>query len=88
MAEDVVKEQIYTVPLRVVKKVPAWKRANRAVIEVKSFLARHMKVEPEKVKMDKSINEKIWERSCEKPPLFLRVRAVEFKDGEVEAEIA
>ncbi|MCQ1534334.1 50S ribosomal protein L31e [Methanosarcina sp. KYL-1] len=88
MADDMVKEQIYTVPLRVIKKVPSWKRANRAVSEVRSFLGKHMKVEPSMVKLDKSINERLWERGCEKAPLSIRVRAVKFADGEVQAELA
>ncbi len=88
MADDMVKEQIYTIPLRDVKKVPSWKRANKAVTEVKGFLVRHMKVEATQVKLDKSINERLWEKGCEKPPLSIRVRAVKFADGEVQAELA
>ena len=88
MADDMVKEQIYTIPLRDVKRVPAWKRANRAVTEVRSYLTRHMKVDPVQVKLDKSINERLWERGCEKPPLSIRVRAVKLADGEVQAELA
>ena len=88
MADDMVKEQIYTIPLRDVKKVPSWKRANKAVTEVKGFLVRHMKVETTQVKLDKSINERLWEKGCEKPPLSIRVRAVKFADGEVQAELA
>jgi large subunit ribosomal protein L31e len=88
MADDTVKEQIYTIPLRVVKNVPAWKRANRAVTEVRSFLVRHLKVDSVQVKLDKSINERLWEKGCKKPPLSIRVRAVKFADGEVQAELA
>lgn len=88
MADDMVKEQIYTIPLRDVKKVPSWKRANKAVTEVRGFLVRHMKVEATQVKLDKSINELLWEKGCEKPPLSIRVRAVKFADGEVQAELA
>ena len=88
MADDTVKEQIYTIPLRAARKVPAWKRANRAVTEVRGFLVRHMKVDSVKVKLDKSINERLWEKGCEKPPLSIRVRAVKFADGEVQAELA
>lgn len=83
-----VKEQIYTIPLRDVKRVPAWKRANRAVTEVRGFLMRHMKVDSVQVKLDKSINERLWEKGCKKPPLSIRVRAVKFADGEVHAELA
>ena len=88
MADDMVKEQIYTIPLRAARKVPTWKRANRAVIEVRSYLVRHMKVESIKVKLDKSINDRLWEKGCEKPPLSIRVRAVKFADGELQAELA
>ena len=88
MADDMVKEQIYTIPLRAARKVPTWKRANMAVIEVRNFLVRHMKVESIKVKLDKSINDRLWEKGCEKPPLSIRVRAVKFADGELQAELA
>ncbi|MGB9929479.1 MAG: 50S ribosomal protein L31e [Methanosarcina sp.] len=88
MADDMVKEQIYTIPLRDVKKVPAWKRANKAVNEVRGFLVKHMKVEATHIKLDKTINERLWEKGCEKPPLSIRVRAVKFADGEVQAELA
>ena len=88
MADDMVKEQIYTIPLRTVKNVPTWKRANKAVTEVRGFLVRHMKTDSLQVKLDKSINERLWEKGCEKPPLSIRVRAVKFADGEVQAELA
>jgi large subunit ribosomal protein L31e len=88
MADDMIKEQIYTIPLRVARKVPIWKRANRAVIEIRKYLVRHMKTELTQVKLDKTINERLWERGCEKPPLSIRVRAVKFADGEVQAELA
>lgn len=88
MADDMVKEQIYTIPLRAARKVPSWKRANRAVTEVRGYLVRHMKVDSVQVKLDKSINERLWEKGCEKPPLSIRVRAVKFADGEVQAELA
>jgi len=88
MADDMVKEQIYTIPLRAARKVPIWKRANRAVIEVRKYIVRHMKTELTQVKLDKTINEHLWEKGCEKPPLSIRVRAVKFADGEVQAELA
>lgn len=88
MAEDAIKEQIYTIPLRDAKAAPRWRRANRAMILIKKYLTRHMKAEPEQIKIDKSINEKIWERGTEKPPSSIRVRAAKFEDGEVQAELA
>ncbi|WP_406657727.1 50S ribosomal protein L31e [Methanolobus sp. ZRKC2] len=88
MADDAVKEQIYTIPLRSVKEAPRWKRSSRAVKVIREYLTKHMKVEPEMVKLDKTLNEKLWERGCEKPPLSIRVRAAKFEDGEVQAELA
>lgn len=88
MADNSVKEQIYTIPLRSVKEVPRWKRANRAVSAIREYLTKHMKAEPEMVKIDKTINEKVWSRGNGKPPLSIRVRAAKFEDGEVQAELA
>ncbi len=81
-------ERVYTIPLRVVKQVPRWRRSNRAMKEVRSYLARHMKTSEENIKIDNSLNEFVWARGDEKPPLSVRVRAVKFEDGGVEAEFA
>jgi len=81
-------EHVYTIPLRVVKSVPRWRRTNRAMSEVRDYLSKHMKTPAEDVKIDKSLNEAIWARGDEKPPLRIRVRAVKFDDGGVEAEFA
>ncbi|TQD27316.1 50S ribosomal protein L31e [Methanolobus vulcani] len=88
MAEDVVKEQIYTIPLREIKSIPRWKRAKKTMVVIRAYLTKHMKVEPDMVKLDKTINEKVWEHGCEKPPLSIRIRAAKFEDGEVQAELA
>ena len=88
MAEDIVKEQIYTIPLREVKETPRWKRSKKAVKVIREYLTKHMKVEPDMIKLDKTINEKVWEHGSEKPPLSIRVRAAKFEDGEVQAELA
>jgi large subunit ribosomal protein L31e len=81
-------ERVYTIPLKVTRTVPIWRRSNRAMAEVRSYLARNMKTPPEKVKLDKSLNEAIWSRGDSKPPMKIRVRAVKFEDGGVEAELA
>lgn len=81
------EERIYTIPLRNAKKAPRWKRSKRAVSEARSYLARHLKADLEDVHLDASINEKIWERGAEKPPSRVRVRAMKFEDGVVEAEL-
>ncbi len=81
-------ERVYTIPLGVVKNVPIYRRSNRAMTEVRNYLARHMKTPKEMVKIDPSLNEVIWARGDMKPPLRVRVRAVKFEDGGVEAEFA
>ena len=84
----IVAERIYSIRLRQkMKKYPKWLRAKKAVKYVRNFLSRHMKVEPENVKIDKNVNEKIWERGSQKPPARIRVRAVKFDDGIVEVEL-
>ena len=85
----IVVERVYTISIRQkMKKYPRWLRAKKSVKYIRNFLSRHMKVEPENVKIDASINEKLWERGAEKPPARIRVRAVKFDDGVVEAELA
>ncbi len=81
-------ERIYTIPLSDARKVPRWKRAESAARKVRAYLAKHLKTDLEEVKLDKTINEKIWERGSMKPPLKVRVRAVKFEAGGVEAELA
>ncbi len=81
-------ERIYTIPLKDTMRVPRYKRSNRAMKEVRSYLAKHMKTPEDKVKIDQSLNEVIWARGDSKPPLSVRVRAVKFEDGGVEAEFA
>jgi large subunit ribosomal protein L31e len=83
---DKMEEQIYIIPLRAVKRAPGWKRSNTAIKDIRKFLTRHMKSED--VKLDRSINERVWERGSSKPPSRIRVRAMKFEDGQVQAELA
>ena len=85
MAEKL-QEQIYIIPLRDAKRAPRWKRSNPAIKDIRKYLAKHMKSGD--VKLDMSINERIWERGSQKPPLRIRVRAMKFEDGQVQAELA
>jgi large subunit ribosomal protein L31e len=80
-------EQVFTIPLSKAKSVPRWKRSNKAIKVIKAYLARHLKAEESKIHIDASINEKIWSRGSQKPPLRIRVRAMKFEDGVVEAEL-
>jgi large subunit ribosomal protein L31e len=85
MAEKT-EEQIYIIPLRDAKRAPRWKRSNTAVKDIRKFLEKHMKSVD--VKLDRSINERVWDRGAEKPPSRIRVRAMKFDDGQVQAELA
>lgn len=84
MAEDV---QIYTIPLLVTKAAPRSKKAEKAVAEIKEFVAKHMKAKIEDVWMDQAVNESMWSRSIQKPPSKVRIKAVKFEDGLVEVSL-
>ncbi|HNR25771.1 50S ribosomal protein L31e [Methanobacterium sp. CWC-01] len=79
-------ERVYTIPLRDVKKVPRTKRSPRATRYVRDFIQRHMKSED--VKIDASVNEKIWERGIQKIPPRIKVKATKEDDGSVLVTLA
>lgn len=85
MAEEI--ERILTVPLGDARKAARYRRADRAVQEVRSFVARHMRAEEDAVWIDGLVNEDLWSRGREKPPRSLRVRAIKFDDGVVEVSL-
>lgn len=83
---EVSTERIYTIHIG---KLPQrWRRSEKAIFLIRNFLARHMKVPLENVKLDPSINEEVFRRGGKKPPRRIKVRAVKFEDGVVEAELA
>ena len=85
----IVVERIYSIRLRQkMKRYPRWLRAKKSMRYIRKFLSKHMKAELNDVKLDASINEKVWERGAQKPPAKIRIRAVKFDDGSVEAELA
>jgi large subunit ribosomal protein L31e len=79
-------ERLFTIPLRGLD--PKWRRGEKAVQRVRAHLARHLKADPGAVKIDGSINELLFARGIRKPPPRIRVRAMKFEDGGVEAETA
>jgi len=90
MAEkDAVKEleRIYIVSLRRAKHGPTSRAAPRAIDDVRSFLMKHMKVEQKNVWIDDSLNKKLWEHGKFWIPSKIRIRAVKFEDGVVEATL-
>jgi len=90
MAEKVSEkelERIYIIPLRRAKIGPTSRAAPRAVDDVRHFLMRHMKVEQKNVWIDDSLNKEIWAHGKFWVPSKIRVRAVKFEDGVVEATL-
>ena len=82
MAEEI--EKIYVIPL----KTKRFKRSNAAptaIKRVKSYLTKHMKVEEEKIWIDASLNNDIWSKGRYNIKSKIRVKAVKFDDGVVEA---
>ncbi len=74
-------ERVYIIPLRDVKRVPRTIRSPKAVRLVREFLQRHMKSDD--IKIDSSVNEKIWERGIQKVPPKIKVKATKEEDGSV-----
>ena len=82
---EIVFEREYTIPLRNGwKKVPRYKRANKAIKTIKEFLVRHMKIydrDLNKIKIDRNLNEAVWFRGIKKPPIKIKVKVV--KEGDI-----
>ena len=78
-------EREYIIPLRHRWSiVPRYKRTNKAVRSVKEFLARHMKIRDrdlDKIKLDRYLNETLWNRGIRNPPSKIKVLAV--KEGDI-----
>lgn len=86
-----VMEREYVIPLRSAwRKAANYKRARKAIMEIKSFIARHMKVaerDLDKVKLDVYLSNEVWFRGSRKPPVRIKVKAI--KEGElVRVELA
>lgn len=83
--ENTKLEREYIIPLR--KRwqiVPRYKRTNKAVKTIKEFLVRHMKIRDkdlDKIKIDKRLNELIWNRGIRNPPSKIKVKAI--KEGDI-----
>jgi large subunit ribosomal protein L31e len=82
MAEEI--ERIYVIPLKKYGYNSA-KSAPTAVKRVKDFLTRHMKVEKKNIWIDDSLNNALWSHGKYNMPSKIRVKAIKFEDGVVEA---
>lgn len=66
-------------------KVPAYRRAKKAVTAVREFLQQHMK--SENVKLGKYLNLKLWEHGIKNPAMRITVVAKKDDKGTVTAEL-
>jgi large subunit ribosomal protein L31e len=81
-----VEEKILTINLRKkMIKVAKWRRSKDYVKFLKENLKRNFKTD--KIKIDQKLNEKIWKRSIENPPLKIRIKAIKSDDGTVKVEL-
>jgi large subunit ribosomal protein L31e len=87
MAEDKEIERIFVIPLRKAKHAPTSRAAPNALRTVRQYLIKHMKVEEDNIWIDESVNTALWARGKFMIPSKIRVRAVKFEDGVVEASL-
>lgn len=82
----------YVIPMRRgFLKVPSYRKAKKAVLVIKQFIAKHMKVEDRdvrKVKVDMYLNEQIWHRGIKNPLHKVKVIATKMSDGTVQVKLA
>ncbi|MBI2176113.1 60S ribosomal protein L31 [Candidatus Woesearchaeota archaeon] len=79
-------ERTLTINVRhAVIKVPAYRRAKKAVTAVREFLQQHMK--SENVKLGKYLNLKLWEHGIKNPAMRVTVVAKKDDKGVVTAEL-
>ena len=79
-------ERTYNIPLRKhFRKAPKYKKTNRAVSALRSFLSKHMKSED--VKLGKNLNQHLWKQGIRNPPHHVKVTAIKDDEGVVRAEL-
>jgi len=87
----IILEREYIVPLRKSwLKTPKYKRTPKAIKALKSFIARHMKVEDrdlKKVKIDKWLNNEMWFRGIQHPYHKIKVKASKLDNGIVNVSL-
>lgn len=73
--------RVYTINLSKVWLAPRIRRTKRAINMIREFAQCHMKSDD--VKIDRSLNEVMWERGIRKPPRKIRVKMVKDEDDVV-----
>jgi large subunit ribosomal protein L31e len=74
------EERIYTIPLQDAYTKPSTKRAKRAVVILRSFVSRHMKVPEDSVSISSDTNSLIWRDGMKKPPRRIKVKVSKDKE--------
>ena len=83
-----VTERVYNVPLRKeFQKAPKYRRAAKAMIALREFIAKHMKADIDNVKIGEYANLAIWKRGMQYPPHHIKMKTVKADDGKVTAEL-
>jgi len=78
--EEKSEEKVYTIPLgKVYETKPAYKRSNKAVTAVKSFVSRHSKAS--EVKVGQKLNQAVWAKGGKKPPRRIQVKVTKDDKG-------
>ncbi|MDD9953077.1 MAG: 50S ribosomal protein L31e [Candidatus Woesearchaeota archaeon] len=74
-------ERTYTIPLRRgFQKAPKYKRAKKAVAVLRAFIAKHMKVTEDEVRIGQHLNEHLWEKGMKHPPPRVKVTTKKVDD--------
>jgi len=82
---QIVKEMMYTVPLKYAWCGPHNDRTRKAVTILKKFLIKHMK--SENVHLTEELNEELWKHGMKNPPRRIKIRAVLLSTGEIWATL-
>lgn len=81
-------ERTYTVPLRPgFRNAPAYYRTNKAMMTLRRFLVRHMKVRDENIRIGQHLNELIWRHGIKNPPPRVTIHVRKSDEGIVTAEL-
>lgn len=81
-------ERTYNIPLRKgFATAPRYRKTKKAVIVLKEFIAKHMKVPFENIRLGRNLNHEVWEKGYRHPPHHVKVTLVKDDEGIVKAEL-
>ena len=78
-------EKIITINIRKkLKAGPYWRRSSAASKLIRDILQKHSK---KRIKIDKSINEKVWKSGMQSPNTKLKIKIISVDDKTAKAEL-